>query len=116
MRNKVMLSITQTLSWNSHAGSMYSVLQHSGMIQPEIRFSDYLGMTGSAFQFITHQTCSYIACTMFNWAKVYEAFLNRVGVKTDIYFAMPGHSEHQKHCRMAEQGINTALERGVGSV
>lgn len=113
-KNRLDISIAGT--WSTYAGSMMNVLKHCGMWGSNRSLSDFMGMTGIAFQFIVHKACSSSSVTVYDWESDHPAFLKRIGVTTDFCFSVQHLADYLHVCKIAEQEIKDSIDAGRGVV
>jgi hypothetical protein len=100
--------------WMSYAGSALPVLKAAGMT--DLDMTRFMGLTGMAFHTIWHEECCVSSVTVYDWVGVHRAGLDRIGVLTEIYEAMPDSPTYEPACRRAVTQIKAALDRGVGVI
>lgn len=109
---KVLDQAHMTPAWCSYAGSMYSVLQSSGLWKEE--FWKLYGLSGMAFQFIVHEDCCPSSVTVYDWVNGHYHAMDRLGVFTtceELFYSKYLHtfSMMQKHC---VQNIKQSIDKG----
>ncbi len=113
---KKKLDIEVFSAWNTYAISMMSVLEHCGMWNKEDTFQKFLSVTGIASVFCVDENCSSLPVTDYDWMEEHERFMERIGVQTMKYYAMPGTDEYSAKQGEAITTIKKSIEAGRACV
>jgi hypothetical protein len=101
-------------SWTSYTGAAYGVLKAASMT--DLDYPNFMGLTGLAFHLIIHEECCISSVTVYDWLNEHTEALDRLGVLSEVYSAMPGANTYDAACRRAVSNIKAALDRGVGVI
>lgn len=108
---------TQLFSaWNTYAVSMMSTLEDCGLWSKEDTFQKFMGVTGIAAQFSIDTQCSALPVSDYDWLTEHPRFLDRIGVKTKIYYASPDDPEYERKQGQAIEAVKAALNDNRAAV
>ena len=108
--------ITMGKSRLSYIGAAHGVLTHAGLWEGDI--AELAGLTGLAFQFVVHESFCPSSVTVYDWAAVHFAAMDRIGVYTDCLSAVlqPGLNTADDLQEDAVKRIRESIDRGRGVV
>lgn len=103
-------------TWTSYIDSMYGVLCGSGMWKEDVTM--LMGMTGAAFHFIVHETCSPSSVTVYDWQNEHFIMMDRIGIHSDLYnFWFDNRlNTYDLQREAAVRRIKESIDRGVGVI
>lgn len=100
--------------WMSYIGAVQGILNAAGMGSWE--YWRLMGATGMAFHLVMHETCCISSVTMYDWIQTHVAALDRIGVRSKAYVAMPDEPMYDAARQQAIGQIKDSIDRGVGVV
>ncbi|MHB0886747.1 MAG: hypothetical protein ACYC41_12790, partial [Bacillota bacterium] len=100
--------------WTSYGGAAHGVLKAAGMYDGDI--TRLMGQTGLAFHLIWHETCCPSSVTIYDWVEEHQTAMERLGVLTEAFIAMPGSPSYDAARRRAVVNIKAAIDRGMGVI
>lgn len=98
-------------AWISYVGAVHGALTGAGLTDRS--FTELMGMTGMAFHLIMHEECCPSSVTMYPWAEEHLTALDRLGVLSEVYMAMPDAVTNEAARRRAAENIKASLDRGM---
>lgn len=98
-------------SWLSYIGAAYGACRAAGLC--DLDFIDAYGQSGMGFHFIVHEACCPSSVTVYDWMGTHAAALDRLGILSEVYVAMPGSRTYEAACRRAVVNIKAAIDRGM---
>lgn len=110
------LDTTLFSAWNTYAVSMMSVLEDCGMWNKEDTFQKFMGVTGIAAQFCIDTHCSALPVTDYDWTAEHPRFLEKIGVKTKLYYAAPDDPAYESRQEQAIRALREALSQNRAAV
>lgn len=110
------LDTTLFSAWNTYAVSMMSILEDCGMWNKEDTFQKFMGVTGIAAQFCIDAHCSALPITDYDWMTEHPRFLERIGVKTHIYYASPDDPAYESKQEQAIEAVKKSLNQNRATV
>ena len=114
--SKNKLEIKVFSAWNTYAVSMMSVLENCGMWRKTDTFQKFICETGIATRFCVDKTCSPLPVTDYDWMDEHTRFMERIGVQTLKYFAVPGDPAYDSTQQKAIQAVKHAIDNKRASV
>ena len=105
------LDTTLFSAWSTYAASMMSVLEGCGMWNKEDTFQKFMGVTGIAAQLCMDTHCSALPITDYDWIAEHPRFLERIGVKTHIYHALPDDPAYECKQGQAIDAVKKSLDQ-----
>ncbi len=114
--SKNKLEIEVFSAWNTYAVSIMSVLENCGMWQKTDTFQKFICETGIATRFCVDKTCSPLPVTDYDWMDEHTRFMERIGVQTVKYFAVPGDPAYDSTQQKAIQAVKNAIDNKRASV
>jgi len=101
-------------NWTSYVGAVEGVLKAAGMCRLDT--SRVMGLTQMAFHLIVHEECCPSSVTVYDWCHEHVTALDRLGVLSEVYQAMPGTATYDAARRRAVGNIKASIDRGVGVI
>lgn len=114
--SKNKLEIEVFSAWNTYAVSMMSVLENCGMWRKTDTFQKFICETGIATRFCVDKTCSPLPVTDYDWMDEHTRFMERIGVQTVKFFAVPQDPAYDKTQQKAIRAIKSAIDNKRASV
>lgn len=103
-----------TPGWTSYVGAVRGVLTAAGMT--DLSYPMLMGTTGMAFHLIMAEDCCVSSVTVYDWPFEHQSALDRLGVLSETFTAMPEDATYEAARRRAVTNIKAGVDRGVGAV
>jgi len=100
--------------WMSYIGAVEGTLKAAGMCEWE--YYQLMGISGLAWHMNMHDLGCVSSVTVYDWMYEHQEFMDRIGVLSEHFQAMPGEATYEAACRRAVTRLKESIDRGIGAV